>query len=97
MELQEFITNTLVAITKGVEDANQVSNRFQISGQIHHGKGINGDSVEFDVGLEVNESDQKSGKAGIDVSVIELGGDIKTAKSNQNTHRLKFRVFITEK
>ena len=50
MNLEEFISQTLLDITQGIEKANKVSNRFQLSGQIHQ-RGVSGEFVEFDVGL----------------------------------------------
>jgi hypothetical protein len=96
MELKQFISNALLSITQGIEDANKVSPRFQMSGQIHGGKNINGEFVEFDIAVEVSDSSEKSGKAGIGVSIIDIGGAVKATQNNQNTHRLKFKVFVTE-
>ncbi len=95
-ELKQFISNTLLSIIQGVEEANVINNRFQMSGQIHSGKNINGEYVEFDIALEVSDSSEKSGKANIGVSIIDVGGSIKSTQNNQNLHRLKFRIFVTE-
>ena len=56
MELKTFITDALVSVVEGVQNANNVYNRFQISGGFHERKSINGEHVEFDVSVVVDES-----------------------------------------
>lgn len=110
MELKDFIRETLLNISQGVEEANETSQRFELSDQVHSGKGINGTSVEFEVGVIAEESTvkNKEGKAnsGIKVGFANLfnaqatiaGGTSKQSdNTNQSTHRLKFQVFIKEK
>jgi hypothetical protein len=110
MLLKDFIKETLINITQGVEEANQTANRFELSDQVHRGKGINGTNVEFEIGVIITEASSKSkdGKAnaGISVKVANLfnaeagvGGGLsnESTEANQNTHNLKFKVFITEK
>lgn len=65
MELEEFITKTLLDITKGVDKANQISNRFQLSGQVH-ARGTSGESVEFDIGLEISHAKDAGVKRGLE-------------------------------
>lgn len=101
MELKEFIKEALVSVVEGVKEANEKHQRFQLSSGYHSGKDINGQEVEFDVSVFVNESSEKDNRAGIFVALANLGAgkssDSKEVESNQNTHRLKFKVFVTEK
>lgn len=101
MELKQFIEETLISVVEGVEEANKKHNRFQLSELFHSGTGVSGQNVEFDVSVMVNESQEKGKKAGIFVALANLGAekssDSKTIEANQNTHRLKFKVFVTEK
>jgi hypothetical protein len=96
MELEEFITTALLDITKGVDKAHQISNRFQLSGQVH-ARGTSGESVEFDIGLEVSRSKGAGVKGGISVATIGVGAEAKAHENYQQTHRLKFKIFVTEK
>lgn len=96
MDLQKFITETLVSITSGVEDANKISNRFELSGQVH-ARGTSGQSVEFDVGIEVGKTKDKGVDGGIKVAAIGVGGTSKGSETYQQIHRLRFKVFVTEK
>jgi hypothetical protein len=98
VELQKFITDTLLSITQGVEGANKVSQRFALAGLTHHHKeGAQGEFVEFDVALEVGKANEKGAKGKIGVAVADIGGDLKTSSHNQSQHRIKFKVFVTEK
>ncbi len=95
MELKDFIKDTLLAITQGVDEANMVKPRFRIANAIHS-DGTSGETVEFDVGIEAVASNEKNAKGGIGVSLATVGGEAKYAQTNHNSHRLKFRVFVKE-
>ena len=97
MELKQFISNALLSITQGIDEANKTSPRFQMSGQVHHEKNIHGEYVEFDIAVEVSDSSKQSSTAGIGVSVANIGGDLQSMLNSQSAHKLKFRVFVTEK
>lgn len=101
MELKEFIKEALISIVEGVQEANKEHQRFQLSGGYHHLKNISGQEVEFDVSVVVDESSEKGKKSGIFVALANLGAgksyENRHVESNQDTHRLKFKVFVTEK
>lgn len=61
MELKHFIKEALLNIVDGVEEANNVRNRFKIIG-VKHESGIDGTYADFDVSVIVNEA--SSGEAG---------------------------------
>lgn len=95
MELKQFISETLINITQGVEEANKKSKRFKLASGFHDKLG-SGQEVEFDVQLNVSRDskDEINGKIGI--ALASISSDIKQSEVNQNTHRMKFKVFITE-
>ena len=100
MELQDFITKTLLAITKGVDDANRTQRRFRLAQKVHP-DGTSGEMVEFNVQVIATDSGERSANSGIEVSVVslasvKLGGDLKSSQISQNTHSLKFSVFVTD-
>lgn len=97
MELKTFITNTLLDITRGVEDANKVSDRFYLSGYKHFGTDQSGQKIEFDLSIVINESSENDVNGGIKLAIFSLGAGTKKAESNQNIHKLKFEVFVAEK
>lgn len=101
MELKQFIKEALLNIADGVEEANKEKNRFKIIGMKHQ-TGIDGNYADFDVSVVVNET--SSGEAGGKISasllnVVSAGIDSKIDQTNahQNTHRLTFKVYISEK
>jgi len=97
MNLKDFIKNTLLDIVTGVEEANTEKNRFLLASHIHGGTGESGQKVEFDLSVIVNEQSESDIKGGIQVALVNLGSGIKETESNQNIHKIKFEVFVSEK
>lgn len=102
MELKDFIKNALVGIIQGVEEANELENRFQMSGSYHSGKNIQGEFVEFELSVMVDETKEDSRKAGIGIKVAnlfsgEVSGEDRQKEQNQNINKLKFKVFVADK
>lgn len=99
MELKEFIKETLLNITEGVNEANEDSSRFSISDQKQHrpNNEIFGGYVEFDISLIAIETIEGKTKDGIGVALASIGGEVNGKQDNQYSHRLKFRIFINEK
>jgi len=101
MELKQFIKEALLNIVDGVEDANKTHDRFKIIGIKHDKTGIDGIYADFDISIIVNES--STGEVGGKVSAsflnvvsVGIGSKIDQANLQQNTHRLTFKVFISE-
>ena len=95
MELKNFISQTLVNIVQGVEDANKTTNRFKLASNIHNQIG-SGQDVEFDLSVMVSQDSKENIDGKIGVALASITGDIEQKESNQNLHRMKFRVFIAE-
>jgi len=96
MELKNFISQTLINITQGVDEANKATKRFKLASATHAQYG-QGQEVEFDVSVTVAQDSQGNLGGKIGVALANISGDIKQVESNQNTHRMKFKIFITEK
>lgn len=103
MELKEFISETLVQIQEGVQDAIQRRSAVSSSaGVINPVFGIDMDAaspdhiqkVEFDVAVTVTDKVSGSGKAGIKVFSIELGGEAGKSAEQSTVSRIKFVVPI---
>lgn len=103
MELSSFITETLVQIQQGVEEA--IKQRKATPGAFGainpaFGKDANAFSkhhvqqVEFDVAVTVSEKSSKAGKAGLKVFSAELGGEINKDAENSTVSRIKFTIPI---
>jgi hypothetical protein len=97
MELKDFIKNTLLDIVNGVEEANKEMNRFHLSSHKHYETGESGQKVEFDVSVIITESSENDINGGIKVALVNLGGGFKESEKNQNTHKIKFEVFVSER
>lgn len=102
MELKKFIKEALLNITEGVEEANTESNRFKIVGVRLNGTEIDGAYADFDVSVVLNkESGAKvEGEAKVELLTVvsaNVDAHIDQSTSHQNTHNLKFRVYISEK
>lgn len=91
MNLQEFVKDVLVSLDKAVDDARASMNRsisFAYT-QDHR-------TVEFDIAVSVEETNAKSGKAGIRVlQLAEGGGELSQENKNASVSRIRFGVFIS--
>ena len=108
MLLQEFIQNALLAISGGIESAqNEMPEGFEINPKlIDHGfpsgafsnlVGMtkSGDPIlliDFDVAITTTETDTNSAKIGVLFSSIGLGADASQSDSSHSATRIKFRV-----
>lgn len=102
MELKQFIKEALLAIVNGVEEANLSHERFKIIGVKRNSDGTDGNNVDFDVSVIVE--DKSSGKVGgkartnlLNVVSAGVESNLDQSTSNQNVHRLKFQVWVSEK
>jgi hypothetical protein len=70
MELKQFVKEALLSITGGVKEANSVNDRFRIIGMKRNDSGIDGNDVEFDVSIVVEQksSNQVGGEGKVGVS-----------------------------
>ena len=96
MDLKNFISQTLTNIVQGVDEANKTSKRFKLATTAHRQYG-EGQEVDFDVAVMVSQDSQGSVDGKIGVALASIGGDIKSTELNQNIHKIKFKIFITEK
>jgi hypothetical protein len=103
VELKEFIAETLTQIQEGVQDAiNRRSTKPDSAGVINPVWGTDGDAigidhlqkVEFDVAVTVTDKSGGSGKAGIKVFSVELGGELSKGAEQSTASRIKFSIPI---
>ena len=91
MELDEFINKTLVSIFKGIQKANDATKMgFMIES---NGRKKDSDgNIQFDVAVITSKKNGSTGKAGIEVFSVGIGGSKTTDTSNQIVSRIKFSV-----
>lgn len=101
MELREFISNTLVDIQGGVNDAIHSANQGEIPGAINPvWRNVEETSrqdiqiVSFDIAVAVSESDNNDLGGGIKVMGIGIDGKSTELKENTHTSRIQFTVPI---
>jgi len=98
MELEEFISKTLVSIMKGVKSANKelkVSENdnaaYFIESASNHKDRTDG-YIKFDVAVTTTKETGIKGTGGIKVWSIGIGGEKETNSSDQVVSRIKFGV-----
>lgn len=90
MNIEEFVRNVLVNIDKAVEGARAETKR-----DIRFSNTKDQRTVEFDIAVSAEETDAKSGRAGIRVlHFAEGGGDISKENKNSTVSRIQFGVHI---
>ena len=90
MELKVFVKKVLVDLDTAIKEAGQ---------ETEHGVSFSDNkeqrTVEFDIAVTTEETDAKSGKAGIKVlQFVEAGGDISKENKNSTVSRITFGVHI---
>ena len=101
MELKQFVKEALLSIIEGVREANFTHNRFKIIGIKRTESGIDGNNVDFDVSIVVEQksSGRVGGKVGASIlNVVSANVDSKLDQtdSHQNVNRLQFKVWVSE-
>lgn len=97
MELEEFITKTLVGIYNGVRSANKEIGTpgstpyFNIESSSWHKERTDG-YIKFDVAVTASNSTDSKGSAGVRVLSIGIGGEKETTTSEQIVSRIKFGI-----
>jgi len=99
MELNEFITNTLEEIAKGVSGAKPKFEEFggkinpKIQSRIHSGNTTDSKSdVEFEVSLTDTSTDTKGKGIGVLLSVISAGANKTNETEIRSMTKIKFNV-----
>lgn len=102
MELQEFITETLLEISNGIRDANNARLGDKADDKnvpraffLRPGsKSENGAGIEFDVAVATKKSGNGKAGAKLKLSVVEaeLGGE--GSASKESISRIKFTVNV---
>ena len=95
MNLDEFISTTLISITVGLKNANEKINGGDVTFRML--KGYDNDKknqgfIDFDVAVTASNKSGKEAKAGLYIKVVELGGSINKSSETSNISRIKFSI-----
>lgn len=93
MNLKDFIRETLLNITSGVQEANENTDDFYFSmkeGGVHR--------IEFDVSVGVTERSEDGGQLALGVPNLGLGAKLGTASDvdNSKLSRISFKVSVKD-
>ncbi len=101
MILKDYIKEALLSVVEGVEEANLKHKRFRIIGFKRDATGVDGNYVDFDVSVAVEEKsgNKAGGKVGANLLKVvsaHLDAGLEQSSSLHDVHRLKFRVWVSE-
>ncbi len=105
MELREFVTETLIAILEGVQEAIRHTQKTQTVGSISpvwstkEGEKLDWKEyvqpVEFDVAVTATDKSEVSGKGGIKVFTVgDVGAGGSRGSERSSVSRIKFSIPI---
>ena len=107
MRLQEFVTESLAEIVRGVRDAQKdpdmadakinptrltLGNKITEASMYDYQLGIVAQMIEFDVAVTAEEGKGTKGGIGIFAGAIGLGSQGQSESKNMSVSRLKFKV-----
>mgnify|MGYP001572776926 FL=1 len=93
MELEEFISKTLVSIAKGIKSANKdMGQSFFTIEPISYQKNRTDGCIEFDVAVTASKGTGSKVGGEIKIWPVGLGGKKETNISDQTVSRIKFSV-----
>jgi hypothetical protein len=105
MTLEEFVSDTLIQIVSGVENARRKS--LRVAPRVVHHTGhdtpvIQADAknpraflVDFDVAVTVSKTSDTEAKGGVSIHVFEAGGHRSSSADQSTVSRIKFEVPVT--
>lgn len=110
MQLDEFITNSLKAIIKGIKDSQDFAkeNGARINPYIEKldiGKipivfyGSEGGAraltkIDFDIAVTSSNIQESGGEGGINVLSVKIGGKLSDIDKNENVSRIQFSINV---
>lgn len=101
MELKDFISQTLVEIQGGVQDAINTTIANKTMGAINPVWGTSDDihrrdlqTVDFDIAVTVSDKTTGEANAGIKVAVFKIGGEASGSTKTSNVSRIQFSIPI---
>ncbi len=93
MELEEFITQTLVAIRAGIKKANKkIIDLKDFGVENTYTMGNVGDKINFDIAVTATEENGGKAGGGMQIAVLRMGADVESKSVQSNISRIKFAV-----
>lgn len=95
MELKDFISGTIKQITDGILEGDKY-----VKKETESSEGVRSQytTINFDVGLTINEERKDDFGGGISVvQVFKVGGNVSKNISTSNQNRIQFEILIAVK
>jgi hypothetical protein len=97
MKLEEFISNTLISITNGIQSANKITNVGEskvlfVMEPSREYKDRSDGCIKFDVAVTTSKADSSKGGGQIIIWSVGIGGEKKSDISDQIVSRIKFNI-----
>jgi len=95
MDIEEFISTTLVSIYSGVHKANEeiIKNKTEKNRYFWLRSNEDKSAIVFDIAVTTAKEKTKAGGGGIKVRVVEVGGEINSKNTQENVSRIKFVIY----
>jgi|SRR3989344_4698782 len=99
MELEDFITTTLLSIKKGIRNANIKISEIDgktlgVDETIQYEIDRDSKGIKFDVAVTVNSEKGTKGGGGIRVAVVDIGTERKSTSKEEHISRISFEVDV---
>ena len=91
MELNEFITNVLVEIATGIENANKKLTNSTFAIEAFRREKETG-YIAFDLAVKTSDASEKGAKGGIQVLNLGISGKIEKTFTHESANRIKFYI-----
>lgn len=97
MELEEFITTTLLSIKKGINVANikiaeDNGKELGVDETIQYEIDSESKGIKFDIAVTVSSETTGNGGGGIKVAVVNIGASVTSASAQEHISRISFEV-----
>ncbi len=94
MELKEFIKNTLCELSEAIDESGvELQKKISLTNiKLREKSAGNYGLIDFDLAVDVKESNKKGSSGGLSISVVEAKVGKDSELSSSTTSRIKFTV-----
>ena len=97
MELEDFITKTLLSIKKGINNTNIQLAKLDgkvlgVDESIQYEISKNKKGIHFDIAITVSNKDGLEGQGKINVAIIDINGTKSSSSLEEKASRISFEV-----
>ena len=93
MNLDEFITNSLLGIKHGIEGANDDIDSYSFGIGMEDVEQKEG-YIEYEIAVTAGEETKEEGEGKVNLKVVDLGAGVKDTATKEHVSRIKFYIRI---